>query len=142
MASFDDILLSDPVLKEDRDLMSETEDFTRRTFGALYWLPIPVGILITLYAGICFQGYWDSGNSRLLSMGIWAFSCGATLIRIGVRSYILAVMNMVLAFLNAIVVVQYRQWPFLYLSFMCVVFAGVAAIPRRTHTETRPGETK
>jgi hypothetical protein len=108
----------------------------RRTFGPLYWVPTPAGILIILYAGFCFEGYWDRGNPRLLSMGIWAVSCGATLIKVGTRSYTLAAINLALAVLDAAVVVHYAQWPFLYLSFMCVVFAGTAAKARHAREGT------
>jgi len=94
-------------------------------------LPVPAGLLMTFYAGTCFQGYWDTGKVAPLALAIFALSLGATLVTAGVRSYGVALVNGLAAVLNIIVVARSGQWPLMYLSFMSALFAVTAGVLRR-----------
>jgi hypothetical protein len=110
--------------------MSETTDNKRRIYGPLYWVPVPAGLLTTFYAGMCFQGYWDTGKVALLALAIFATSLGAILVTAGVRSYVVAVINAMLTVLNVIVVACSGQWLLMYLPFMSSIFAVSAGLLR------------
>jgi hypothetical protein len=86
--------------KANRVYVSETTEIRRRTYGPLYWVPLPAGLLTIFYAGACFEGYWDTGKVALLAFAIFSSSLGTTLVTAGVRSYSVAAINGVFAGLH------------------------------------------
>jgi hypothetical protein len=115
---------------------------SKRFLGPLYWLPIAAGIFAIFYAGVCFASYWETGNLGALVWLLYVAALGMTLLTIDFRSYAVCAANLALALLNVIVVIHSSQWPLMYLAFMCVVLAGIAALPRKAYVTERSSQAQ
>jgi len=113
--------------------MSETTNIRRHVYGPLYWVPVPVGLLATFYAGISFQTFWDTGRLDILAWTIFTSSLGITLVTAGIPSYTVAAVNALFTVLNVIVVARSGQWFLMYLPFMSAVGAVSAHYGRSRH---------
>lgn len=113
--------------------MSDLTAVRRHLYGPLYWAPVPIGLLATFYAGMCLEGYWDTGKLGVLALAIFASSLGATLVTAGIQSYTLAGVNALFTILNVLVVAHSGQWLLMYLPFMSAIFAITAGYARGRH---------
>lgn len=122
--------------------MDFSRSVSKRFFGPLYWIPLVLGILAVFYTGVCFAGYWNTGKLAPLAIGVYAAALALTLLTIEFSSYIVSAVNAGLALLDVVIVVRSSQWPLLYLAFMCMLFSGIAALPRNARVTPHSDRTK
>jgi hypothetical protein len=126
-------------------LSENQEDFARRVYGPFYWLPFPAGLVAILYAGACLQSFWSTGKLGFVALALFASSLGVTLTTVGIRSYVVAAFDFVVAILLTALIIYDSQWPLFYLVFCTTLLGGMAVLrrrPRRMHLNGPDGDAR
>jgi hypothetical protein len=107
-----------------------SDNYLRRKYGSFYWLPSLLGVLIILYAISCFVGYRATHKFSILILALFSVSLGLSLVTIGVRSRVVAVVNATLATIICVLVIIQGEWPLMFAVISCLALTAIALIPR------------